>query len=212
MIPKQLHVIWIGDETKRPDNCIATWIERNPTWDVRVWGNHDLATYGWWNSKHMRDMATRELNGVADLMRWEILYREGGFVVDADSACVRPLEDWMVEHEAFACWENEIARPQLIAAGYVASKPKNPFIGQIVNDLEARETVIDGPAWKTVGPSCLTEAYARYKYANLTVLPSHYFIPEHFTGLKYTGGGPVFARQFWGSTNKSYDKLYQQKL
>lgn len=28
----------------------------------------------------MREMATKELNGVADMMRWEILYNEGGFL------------------------------------------------------------------------------------------------------------------------------------
>ena len=30
MIPKTLHIIWIGDQAKRPDNCIRTWVERNP--------------------------------------------------------------------------------------------------------------------------------------------------------------------------------------
>ena len=25
MIPKKLHFIWVGDEAKRPDNCIETW-------------------------------------------------------------------------------------------------------------------------------------------------------------------------------------------
>lgn len=122
-IPKTLHITWVGDESRRPDNCIQTWADRNPGWTVKLWGNDDLANYGWYNARHMREMARRELNGVADLMRWEILYNEGGLVVDADSVCVRPLDDWLLEHEAFACWENELVRPGLIAAGYVASVP-----------------------------------------------------------------------------------------
>ena len=86
MIPRTLHVIWVGDESKRPDNCIATWRQHNPGWTVRVWGNAELGSYGWVNSRHMHAMAARELNGVADLMRWEILYNEGGFVVTVGSA------------------------------------------------------------------------------------------------------------------------------
>lgn len=212
MIPKLLHIIWVGDESRRPDNCIRTWVERNPSWAVRVWGNAELAGVGWWNARHMRQMAQRELNGVADMMRWEILCREGGLVVDADSACVRPLDDWLLEHEAFACWESEIARPGLVAAGYVACHPGDPFVGQIVRDIHAAPTVCDAMAWQTVGPQRITDAHRRYRYAGLTILPSHYFIPEHFTGQAYAGRGPVYARQFWGSTRRSYGTLHKEAL
>lgn len=212
MIPKTLHIIWIGDESKRPDNCIQTWVQRNPGWTIQLWGNQGLAEYGWFNARHMREMAPRELNGVADMMRWEILYNEGGFVVDADSVCVRALDDWMLEHEAFACWENELDRPRLIAAGYVAAQAGNEFFGQIINDIQAEPSVVHEPAWKTVGPLRLTTAYHRYRYTGLTILPSHYFIPEHFSGVRYAGTGPVYAQQHWGSTRRSYDTLHLQSF
>jgi mannosyltransferase OCH1-like enzyme len=212
MIPKTLHIIWVGNESKRPDNCIRTWIDHNPSWKVVIWGNEALATNGWINAAHMRAMARRELNGVADMMRWEILYKEGGFVVDADSICVRPLDDWLLEAEAFACWENEVARPGLIAAGYVASIAQNPFFGQIILDLQAAPTVVDQMAWQTVGPMRLTSAHRKYNYTNLTILPSHFFIPRHFTGLTYTGQGTVYAKQEWASTLHSYDELYLKQV
>ncbi len=212
MIPKLLHIIWVGDQSKRPDNCIRTWVQHNPEWNIQLWGNDDLAEYGWYNARHMREMAPRELNGVADIMRWEILYNEGGFVVDADSVCVRKLDDWLLEHEAFACWENELVRPGLIAAGYVASEAGNPFFGQIINDIHAEASVVNDMAWKTVGPQRLTNAFQQYKYSGLSVLPSHYFIPEHFSGMRYEGSGPVYAQQHWGSTRRSYDTLHQQAV
>jgi mannosyltransferase OCH1-like enzyme len=212
VIPRVLHIIWVGDERKRPDNCIRTWRDRNPTWQLKLWGNAELAHGRWWNARHMREMSQRELNGVADLMRWEILYREGGFVVDADSACVRGLDDWLLEHQAFACWENELARPGLIAAGYMAARAGDPFVGQIVRDLHDEPSVVHDMAWKTVGPLRLTESYLHYRYAALTVLPSHFFIPEHFSGAAYTGPGIVYARQFWGSTRRAYDSLHQEVM
>lgn len=208
MIPKTLHIIWIGDETKRPENCIRTWIEKNPTWTVKLWGNDDLRERGWINAQHMREMSARELNGVADMMRWEILYEEGGFLVDADSVCVRPLDDELLDCEAFACWENEIARPGLIAAGYFACEPNNAFVGQIILDIQAEPSVVHKPAWQTVGPLRLTDSYRRYAYQHLNILPSHTFIPEHFAGLRYGGRGKVYARQHWASTLRGYDELY----
>ena len=212
MIPKTIHVVWVGDESRRPDNCINTWAEHNPDWTVKIWGNELLASTAWINTDHMRAMSTRELNGVADMMRWEILYNEGGFAVDADSVCVRPLDDTLMDREAFACWESEIARPGLIAAGYVACKAGNPFVGQIINDIHNEATVVNDLAWKTVGPQRLTQAYRRYAYHGLDILPSHYFIPEHFTGVRYDGPGIVYARQEWAGTKRGYDTLHLKQF
>lgn len=211
-IPKVLHLTWVGDDTKRPDNCIQTWIDQNPGWTIKIWGNDDLRDYGWVNARHIRSMWGKELNGVADLMRWEILYNEGGIVVDADSVCVRPLDDWLLEADAIACWENEFARPRLVGCNMVGSVPENPFFGQIIKDINAEQTVVNDMAWKTVGPLRLTTAYFKYQYTGLTVLPSHFFIPDHFSGVHYEGGGIVYARQEWASTHQSYDSLHLKSL
>lgn len=207
MIPKILHMIWVGDEHRRPERCMRSWTERHPGWTVRIWGNDDLAARNWVNAAHMRAMATREWNGVADMMRWEILLEQGGVLVDADSYCVQPLPEWLLECEAFACWENELVRPGLIAAGYFGTIPGNPFLANLVEDIRVQETVVDRMAWESVGPLHLTGAWKRHRYMNLTVLPSHFFIPRHFTGATYRGGGPVFARQEWGSTLRRYQDL-----
>ena len=207
MIPKKLHIVWVGDESKRPNNCINTWRTHNPDWDIEVWGNDRLTSTSWRNAKHLQDMWKVELNGVADLMRYEILYEHGGFAVDADSVCVKPLEDWLLNATEFTCWENEHARPGLLAAGYLAAQKSSPFIGQIIEDIHAERTVVDRPAWQTVGPQRLTDIWQRFQYG-LTIYPSHYFIPRHFTGMEYKGDGHIFAKQFWGSTRKIYDSLY----
>lgn len=212
LIPKVLHLTWVGDDSKRPNNCIQTWIDMNPGWTVKVWGNDDLRDQAWVNARHIKEMWARELNGVADLMRWEILYNEGGIVVDADSVCVRPLDDWLLEAEVIACWENEITRPRLIGCNMVGAVPGNAFMGQIIQDLCAKDTVIDEMAWKTVGPLCLTTAYFKHRYTGLTILPSHFFIPDHFSGVHYEGRGMVYAKQEWASTHGSYDTLYKKEV
>lgn len=211
-IPKVLHLTWVGDDSRRPNNCIQTWIDQNPTWTVKVWGNEDLAQQEWVNARHIKEMWNRELNGVADLMRWEILYNEGGIVVDADSVCVRPLDDWILEADAIACWENEITRPRLIGCNMIGAVPQNPFIGQIIQDLHQLPTVIHDMAWKTVGPLCITQAYFKYRYTGLTILPSHFFIPDHFSGVHYQGSGIVYAKQEWASTHQSYDTLHLKNV
>ncbi len=209
MIPKLIHFIWVGDESKRPDNCIETWRTMNPDWDFLLWGNAELDGMEWVNHAHMRAMYGRELNGVADMMRWELLHAHGGIVVDADSIALRPLDEALLQCEAFACWENEIVRPGLIAAGYFGSVAGNPFLKHIIDDIAAEPSVIDEMAWQTVGPQRLTDSYRKYGYSRLRIYPSHYFIPRHFTGIAYDGPDPIYAHQLWGSTRGAYDEIHR---
>ncbi|MBV5333237.1 mannosyltransferase, partial [bacterium] len=205
MIPKIIHFIWVGDESKRPDRFIQTWVDHHPGWEIKLWGNEDLASRPWINGHHMAEMAKREWNGAAALMRWEILHAEGGILVDADSVCVRPLPEWLLECEAFACWENEIVRPGLIAAGYFGTGPA--FLAALIEGIRQQPTVTDRQAWMSVGPLHLTKTWNANAYGNLTLLPSHFFMPTHHTGETYTGGGPVYAHQAWASTGGTYDLL-----
>jgi mannosyltransferase OCH1-like enzyme len=212
MIPKSFHFIWVGDEARRPDNCIETWRAAHPDWQFRLWGNAELDGRNWVNAAHMRQMAPRELNGVADMMRWEILLEHGGLVFDADSICLRPLDETLLACEAFACWESEIARPGLIAAGYFGCEAGNGFVRQIVEDIAASPSVIGDMAWKTVGPQRLTDCYRKFAYTPLRIYPSHMFIPRHFTGVTYGGSDPVYAHQLWGSTLRTYEDMHRTDI
>ena len=196
-IPKTLHFVWVGDESKTPLKEIETWKRLNPLYTVKIWGNDDLAG-GWMLAKHMKYFAERELCGVADCMRYEILYKYGGIAMDADSTCVRPLPDWLLEPEIWCCWESEVNRLGLLANGAMGSIPKHPLIGQIIQDLSQEEPF--GMAWECTGPTRLTKTWHEHEYRDLTIWPSHFFIPDHFAGHPYGGTGPVFATQEWKST------------
>lgn len=223
IVPKVFHVIWVGDESRRPDNCIETWRALNPSWAIRIWDNDDLARGGWINARHMAEMSKREWNGVADLMRWEILHRHGGFAIDADGYAVRRLPDSIFKGVSgsrsariFAGWENERVMPGLLAAGYVAALPGESFFLDLVRNLERQPTVTNARAWQTVGPLAFTQAYqsfVRRSEAGLfRVWPSHYFLPEHHSGVCYSGRGRVYGRQFWASTKKLYGCLHRARI
>lgn len=204
-----IHVVWVGDESRRPDNCINTWRFFH---NVKVWGNDDLVNMHWINSDHIHSMMEKEICGAADLMRYEILYKYGGLAIDADSICLKQLPDWLFEPDVFSCWENEIERPGLISLAAIYSKPKNPFFKSLIEKISEQETVVDRPAWKSVGPQALTDHWRSTKYGDMTIYPSHYFIPNHYGGMRYDGSGHVFADQLWGSTSDTYGDLHEMEV
>jgi mannosyltransferase OCH1-like enzyme len=190
----QINAIWIGDESKRPAS-LDSWGH------VKVFGNETLKERSWKLRDKMRHYAsTGELNGVADCMRWELLYEHGGIFIDADSEQVRTLPAYFAELTSVAAWENELERPGLIACGFLKFEPKDSFIKEII-DFCVEEPINNREAWRVVGPGAITAVYRKVKPRNLTVLPSHFFYPKHYEGAEYTGN-LIYARQFWGSTRK----------
>ena len=202
-IPKIIHQIWIGPK-KCPLKLINTWRERHPPedgWTHFLWGNEDIAKFKIQNLHHFN--AIEEWAGKADIWRYEILLRHGGFFVDADSICIRKLDDFLFENETFACFENEIARPNLVANGYIGASENNALMRRLVNKLSSTASVTHADtknrAWQNTGPLFFTQTIIEQQ-PKITIYPSHIFIPEHYSGQKYTGPGPVYCRQLWGST------------
>lgn len=199
MIPKIIHQFWIGPRT-RPDALIDTWRKHNPSWEHVLWTEANIPNDFLLQSK-IDEMP--HLAGKVDMMRYETLLRYGGFCIDADAECVKPLDDFFTENDCFTCWESEEARPGLIAVGYMAAVPDCQFFKSVVEDIRYKNYDPREEAWLNVGNQHFTDTYQKYNYDKLTIYPSHYFIPDHFTGTKYSGTGDVYAKQHWGSTHKS---------
>jgi glycosyltransferase involved in cell wall biosynthesis len=207
-VPATIHIVWIGDESKRPDDCINTWKLFNPEWTIKVWGNKEYQETNWYNKDQMEHMWNRGLlYGVADMMRYEIIYNHGGFCVDADSVCVRALEDWLFETDITVAYENEKIKPGLVAIGYMAAIPQHPMFMNIIKEIHDDENVKVLEPWQATGPLRLTNNINYTYNLNIKIWPSHYFMPEYNTGERYTGDGPIFAEQKWSSTKEIYEKL-----
>lgn len=141
-------------------------------------------------------------NGAADCIRWCVLWQHGGIALDADSVCLRPLDDRFLKHDAWSVYEHETARPGLIACGAMGFKPKHPLVGRIIDAIRERSSkdpwtwVRQFAAWRAVGPGILTELAG----PELHVFPAGLFYPEHYTGATADAGERPFARQMWAST------------
>jgi len=210
-IPKIIHQIWVGDQSKRPVEMMETWKEKNPTWDYRFWSEENMPKL----RNQAQFDAMNELAGKADILRYELLYDHGGFFIDADSVCVNPLDDFFTENKAFCCWENEQIREGLMSNGYFATEKNSPLAERLIARIGTYpvEEVAKLPnltAWQVVGPVLLTETVRSMPECGMNVYPSHYFIPRHYTGLQYEGNDKIYAEQYWGSTETMNGKMGMQ--
>jgi GT2 family glycosyltransferase len=214
LIPKIIHQLWIGPKP-RPSKFMATWKEKHPDYEYIMWNEEELNRCGLRLECISKINDIEEINGKADIIRWEILYHYGGLFVDADSICIDPFNYLIEQHKPFCGYENETARPGLVATGTMAF-PKNHHLPRGAIDYIKANQVSRAKtgkmAWQTVGPELLTKLLQTNLYKDVVIYPSYYFLPKHLTGLQYMGHSIVYAYQEWGSTKQNYEIMNNIEL
>ena len=227
MIPKIIHQIWFGDQDLRPKKLMKEWETLNPGWEYWLWTEKEVKDYfpELENQNHYDELPKlyetlkaqgnpnirphHYLAGRSDVVRYEILYEYGGFFIDADAKCLRPLDDFLCENDSFSVFENENIRTGLIANGYLATSEKNYLMKMMINTLKRKHSIINNEPWINTGPMFLTNEVKRLHYNKLKVYPSYYFIPNHYSGESYNGNDKehIYADQLWGSTKNNYKDI-----
>ena len=207
MIPKIIHQLWIGPH-KMPAKHMETWRTMHPQWEYRLWTETTLKPLTFVNQRLIDEM--HEWCGKCDIMRYEILHRFGGVFTDADSICLRPLDEAFLDNDSFTCYENETIRGDLLANSMMACIPKNRLMELIIERLRNTPTVAlhktAKMAWQTTGPELFTAVVKEHQYP-IKIYPSHYFIPVHYSGVRYQGNDRPYVTHLWGSAFGNYNKM-----
>ena len=210
-LPKILHQIWIGSLSALT-NLMKTWKDKHPEFEYILWTEAEIEKRGIVFECSRQIELMSEINGKADIIRWELLYKYGGYFVDADSICINPFDDFFENNTGFATFENETVRKGLIATGTMGFMPKHPICRDIIDWIktaDAERIIQIHRAWYSVGPGLLTKMLETRKYTDIAIYPSYCFLPHHFTGPKYKGHKKIYGYQEWGTAKQSYETMNQ---
>lgn len=213
-IPKIIHQIWIGNNNP-PINLMNTWKEKHPDYEYIYWTEEEIKKRNLILQCQKKFDIINEIVGKVDILRLEILYNYGGIYIDADSICIEKLDDIFIEQSAFATYENENIREKLVATGTMGFEKNHKLCKDILNWIESSESdkyINNYKAWYSVGPACLTRFLDTGNYQDFMVFPSYFFLPHHFTGIKYEGHKKVYAHQEWCNTDNKYQIINNIKL
>jgi mannosyltransferase OCH1-like enzyme len=209
VIKNMIH-IWVGPK-KAPSRWMNTWKEKHPEWTYSVFTDEMLhKKLPSFKNKHLiEEYYTREkYNGVADLVRYELLYEMGGFLPPADSICLHNTDELFnsPKEYCYSVYESEKFRPGFISP-VMASNPNNEFVKILIDTLHIiNPKDLSNDVWKSTGNEWLSGMVPAHK-PKITIWPSYTLIPKHHEkrSVRYKGPGKVYADQFWGSTNGGSD-------
>lgn len=208
-IPYNMIHIWIGPNPA-PIKWMQTWKDSHPKWTYRIFDNAELNNRKFYNQHLIDEYYSRGFfNGVSDLIRYEILYEEGGFIPEADSVCLNNTEDLFTQPKdySYSVFENEVIKPGYVSP-VLATNAKNNFLENIIEDLHKLEpSQLKKKVWESTGNQYLKHAINKFN-PKIKIFPSHYFIPEHYSNKqpRYSGSDKIYCEQMWGSTKKNYNE------
>lgn len=136
-IPSILHMIWLG-ELPPPDyfiNNVKKWKELMPTWHFMIWTNDHLTTAFIDHNYLSKINLAKQGAQKADLLRYYVINKYGGFYVDADITPMRSLNDLLyIDHSIILCNDMPI-NFNYIANSFFGSMPNHPVFNLLCNHI-----------------------------------------------------------------------------
>jgi len=129
MIPRKLHRVWLGD-APADDAYLGTWERFCPGWEVKTWGNADVAAI---DVPYVREaLSARKWAFASDYMRLLALYREGGFYMDTDVELSASLDRFLPD--SFCVGVTPAKIPQ---TAFIGAEPGNEVVKEILDGYSA---------------------------------------------------------------------------
>ena len=161
--PKRITQYW-HDKTPPEDiaRLMQTWRDANPDFEHIVLDSaaaeERLQAYGAKEALQAFRNAD-EIPQKADILRWAVLAFEGGFFVDADDRCLKPLADYVPAEASFVGYQERLGN---LGSNFIGAAKNDPVIFRAF--ALACEAVNRGDrdmAWLASGAGLLTRAFAQ---------------------------------------------------
>lgn len=206
LIPKKIHQIWLGD--KMPGkSCVETWAAA-AGWEYRLWTDSDVEKMRLHNSALYQ--LGKNFGEKSDILRLEILFREGGLYADVDVACLN-IDFFDHLHRTltfYAGFEPLEHRWLGVSNAMMGSAPGHPLLRKMLLDLKPHFFAHEHK-WAVVktGPKFVTTVLESYvqepAISKICVFPSSYFSPASGRDIKQDNY-PIFkesaALHYWSGS------------
>ena len=180
MIPKVINTAHLA-ETPLPESFRrwrTEWQQHHPEWDVRVITLNDrepIFNHAQWDETFKLPESAGAASRL-NILRYELLAREGGVFVDPDRFPLRPIDDLVNSVRAFCSTTQQHGRPHLLLPAVMGAAPCQASLWHCVRDLVHSILVYRG-IWDQTGPGYLTRVINEHSHFR-DVVPYHWGLFE----------------------------------
>jgi len=212
-IEKKMTHIWIGPK-EPPLKWMHTWRDKHPDWEYSIFTDKMLWDRKWKNQALIEKYYSMgKFAGAHDLIRYELIYEQGGFWPAADSVCLHRVDELFTSptDHAYTVYESERYKPGFCSP-ILAANAGNKVVKAIIDELhKLKPEQLHPHPFMSTGNYFLSKFLPQYS-DKVTIWPSYTLIPQWYGSKeRYNGTGKVYAEQYFGSTGeklsiKGYDQ------
>lgn len=154
-IPKIAHFIWIGPRPFPRESVenVRTWMAKNPDWTFYFWTDRNRPVpYPGMKTRMIQELKFLKLGDCfsksdnfgekSDLLRYEILYQEGGVYVDHDVKCYKSFEPLNKSYD-FYCgidmpYTSSLPSCIFTTNNLIGARPSHPILMRCMQMLEEK--------------------------------------------------------------------------
>jgi inositol phosphorylceramide mannosyltransferase catalytic subunit len=177
VLPKKIHQIWLGSEIpEKYKRWGETWKQLHPDWEYCLWTDKDVDELTTLNKDIYNTIG--HVGAKSDILRYSILYEQGGIYVDTDFECLKSFDSLR-----YLTFFTGVGYPKDIElyVGIIACTPKHPIMGKVIetvryitNEKIAQDVLSATSSYMFT--KCFFEMVNSYQ-ENIVVFPTDYFYP-----------------------------------
>lgn len=195
-IPKIVHQIWLGSNVpEKFHDWMHSWMKMNG-WEYKLWTDKEVKHFPLHN-QNLFDNA-KDYGEKSDILRYEILFKEGGVYVDIDFECIKPyiFEQLNKSYDFYAGFEPvehkqpKIASP-LVGNAIIGCAAGHPILERLIADMNDHYKK-NAKLWAVIstGPVYFTEKIIQFNKTNdprfiNIFLPPTFFFPLTYSEVRY---------------------------
>tara|TARA_R110000782_G_scaffold190214_7_gene280130 strand:+ start:213 stop:959 length:747 start_codon:yes stop_codon:yes gene_type:complete len=173
-IPKKIHQIWLG--SKIPNNLeklSSQWkklCEEN-NWEYYLWDDNTIKNLKIDNKFFNK---SKNYGQKSDILRYEILKKEGGVYVDIDFIPIKIFDSFLLKLNFFV--GTAFGKTPVLFNGLIGSVPEGELITNLYN-IEKIEHKNPETVMSTTGPYYITKKFFECEDNRIAAFPFTYFYP-----------------------------------
>lgn len=218
MIPKIIHYIWLGgkEEPKILEKCKKSWQKYCPDYEIKRWDESNLDINCCKYCKDAYD--AKKFAFASDVLRFDILKKEGGFYLDIDVEIIKPLDDFL-KFDLICGFEND----SYIAPGLLLGCCKgNKIIEELYNDYFNKKFFVTSGMKKQV---TICEIFSNKMKDfgfeinnttqiknNIAIYSAEYFCPKSMTDGKVRKTKNTYSIHHYASTWVPKRVVFKNKM
>lgn len=179
-IPRIIHQIWLGGNLPTGyKKWTETWMNWEG-WQYKLWTEAEVKQLSLYNSKLFQE--AKNFGEKSDILRYEILYQQGGIYVDIDFKCLKPdfFDFANREYSFYAGIEPLENSPLRCGNALLASSPGHPLLEATILNLSDHVKLKSGfSTLIKTGPVYLTDQFYNNRdlFEDAIVFPPTFFYP-----------------------------------